>query len=169
MSISGTSFTSKGNLFLKRSLSSWFRITVCISAVYCFVSYLIFMDSLITVTSSPSALISQLLREASPQDRETFLNLSYVKLPKNLKPEDHPDEVALAIFQTNAVAAGGDVGIFPRMTRLNHGCSSAFNVVYNWREREGALVVHALRPIQKGEVLGIYIIFIICISDCHSV
>ncbi|KAF8237124.1 hypothetical protein L208DRAFT_1431725 [Tricholoma matsutake] len=105
------------------------------------------------VTSSPSALISQLLREASPQDRETFLNLSYVKLPKNLKPEDHPDEVALAIFQTNAVAAGGDVGIFPRMTRLNHGCSSAFNVVYNWREREGALVVHALRPIQKGEEL----------------
>jgi hypothetical protein len=69
-----------------------------------------------------------------------------------LKPESHPEEVALAIFQTNAVAAGNGVGIFPRMARLNHGCSSAFNVVYTWREWEKALVVYALKRIRKGEV-----------------
>lgn len=69
-----------------------------------------------------------------------------------MKPENHPDEVALAIFQTNAVAAGDGVGIFPRMARLNHGCSSAFNVVYTWREWEKALVVYALKNIRKGEV-----------------
>jgi hypothetical protein len=107
-------------------------------------------DEPFTVTSSPSALISQLLREASPLDREAFLNLSHVNVPESLKPEDHPDEVVLAIFQTNAVAAGNGVGIFPRMARLNHGCSSAFNVVYTWREQEGVLVVYALRDIQKG-------------------
>jgi hypothetical protein len=113
---------------------------------------LIKLDEHSTVTSSPSVLISRLLRKASPIDRELFLNLSYVNFPKSLEPEDHPDQVALAIFQTNAVAAGNGVGIFPRMARLNHGCSSAFNVVYTWQEQEGVLVVHALRDIQKGNV-----------------
>jgi hypothetical protein len=97
------------------------------------------------VNSSPSAFISRLLGDARPQDRDTLFNLSYVNFPESLKPEDHPDQVALAIFQTNAVAIGGGVGIFPRMARLNHGCSSAFNVVYTWRELDGALVVHALK------------------------
>lgn len=38
------------------------------------------------------------------------------------------------------------------MARLNHGCSSAFNVVYSWREDEGLLVVYALKKILKNEV-----------------
>jgi len=62
------------------------------------------------------------------------------------------NEVALAIFQTNAVSAGDGVGIFPRMARLNHGCSRAFNSVYSYREKEGELVVHALKGIKKDEV-----------------
>lgn len=62
------------------------------------------------------------------------------------------EELALAIFQNNAVAAGETTGIFPRMARLNHGCSHAFNVVYSWRDNEGVLVVHALKPIQEGQV-----------------
>ena len=88
-----------------------------------------------------------------PKDRQAFWNLSYVNFPSNLSPGEHPDEVALAIFQTNSVAAGdGVAGIFPLMARLNHGCSGAFNVVYTWREREGVLVVHALKYVKKGEV-----------------
>jgi hypothetical protein len=38
------------------------------------------------------------------------------------------------------------------MARLNHGCSGAFNSVYHWRDNEGVLVVHALKPIRKGQV-----------------
>ena len=94
----------------------------------------------------------QALNKANAFDRKAFFNLSYVNFPKNLNPADHLDEVALAIFQTNAVAAGNDVGIFPRMARLNHGCSSAFNVVYTWREVQNVLVVYALKDIRKGEV-----------------
>ncbi|KAG5341127.1 hypothetical protein C0989_011350 [Termitomyces sp. Mn162] len=104
------------------------------------------------VSESPSAVIAKLLREASPKDREAVLNLSYVHFPENLDPETHPDEVALAIFQTNAIAAGKRVGIFPRSARMNHGCSSAFNAVYTWRDKEEVLVVHALKKINKGEV-----------------
>ncbi|KAJ6620764.1 hypothetical protein B0H10DRAFT_1791437 [Mycena sp. CBHHK59/15] len=106
-----------------------------------------------SISGSPAALIAQLLQTVGPADRDAFFNLSYVHFPEGLDPEKHPDEVALAIFQTNAVAAGGDVGIFPRMARLNHGCSSAFNAVYSWRQREGALLVHALKNILRGQEL----------------
>ncbi|KAJ7134348.1 hypothetical protein C8R44DRAFT_770273 [Mycena epipterygia] len=106
-----------------------------------------------SVSESPTALISRLLHNVAPADRDAFLNLSYVHFPEGLDPDTHPDEVALAIFQTNAVAAGDGVGIFPRMARLNHGCSSAFNVVYSWRQREQALFVHALKNISRGQEL----------------
>jgi len=103
------------------------------------------------VTSSPIALISEKLAPLTPQQRAAFDNLSYVNY--NLNPDEHPGGVALAKFETNAVAAGKDhVGIFPNMARLNHGCSSAFNVVYSWREQEQALVVYALKEVKKGQV-----------------
>ena len=104
------------------------------------------------ITSSASTVIYTRLQGLSPQDQQLFLNLSYVHLPKKIDDVDLPQEIALAIFQTNAVAAGNDVGIFPTMARLNHGCAAAFNVVYNWREEEKCLVVHALKSIQKGQV-----------------
>uniref|UniRef100_A0A8H8CH42 SET domain-containing protein n=1 Tax=Psilocybe cubensis TaxID=181762 RepID=A0A8H8CH42_PSICU len=73
---------------------------------------------------------------------------------KNLDPKEHVDRLALAIFETNAVSAGKDtVGIFPTMARLNHGCSSAFNVVYSWRNEHEGLFVHALKDIKKGQEL----------------
>ncbi|KAJ7505529.1 hypothetical protein B0H11DRAFT_1979181 [Mycena galericulata] len=106
-----------------------------------------------STSESPTALISRFLHNVAPTDREAFLNLSYVHFPENLDPDTHPDEVALAIFQTNAVAAGDGVGVFPRIARLNHGCSSAFNVVYSWRQGEQALFVHALRHIRRGQEL----------------
>jgi hypothetical protein len=45
----------------------------------------------------------------------------------------------LAKAQTNAISAGNMVGIFPKTARLNHGCSSAFNVAYKWDEEEQEL------------------------------
>ena len=81
-------------------------------------------------------------------------------MPENLSSdsEEFLKKLQLAIFETNAVAAGGsNVGLFPTMARLNHGCSGAFNSVYSWREREGVLVVHALKDIKKGdELLTVY-------------
>lgn len=92
------------------------------------------------------------LANSSRAGQDAFFNLSYVNFPKHLDPRKHHDEVALAIFQTNAVAAGEKVGIFPRMARLNHGCAAAFNVVYNWRESEKALFIRAIKSIRNGEV-----------------
>ncbi|KAF9534517.1 hypothetical protein CPB83DRAFT_873273 [Crepidotus variabilis] len=105
------------------------------------------------ITSSPAALIYNKLQLMTAEQRRAYLDLSYVNFSEDLDPVKNPSEVALAIFQTNAVSAGENVGIFPRMARLNHGCSSAFNVVYNWRHYEQQLVVHALKDIKKGEEL----------------
>ncbi|KIL67916.1 hypothetical protein M378DRAFT_177150 [Amanita muscaria Koide BX008] len=103
-------------------------------------------------SSSPSQLIWASVQELDQSARKAFMNLSYVNLPKEADPQMHPEEVALAIFQTNAVSAGDAVGIFPRMARLNHGCAASFNSMYTWREDEGVLVVHALKNISKGQV-----------------
>ena len=105
------------------------------------------------VTVSPSQLILDLVQRLEPEQVASFYNLSHVNLPQNLSPEESTEQLPLAIFQTNAVAAGPDVGLFPIMARLNHGCSHAFNSVYSWREREGALLVHALKDIKKDEEL----------------
>lgn len=93
------------------------------------------------------------MRQLSPDRAASFYNLSHVDLPENLSPEEISQQLPLAIFQTNAVAAGSNVGLFPTMARLNHGCSGAFNSVYSWREREDVLVVHALKNIDKDEEL----------------
>ncbi|KAF4617399.1 hypothetical protein D9613_006017 [Agrocybe pediades] len=104
------------------------------------------------ITSSPIALMAEKLAGLTPHQRKAFEDLSYVNF--NLDPVKHPQAVALAKFETNAVAAGKDrVGIFPTMARLNHGCSSAFNVVYSWRDDEEVLVVYALKAIKEGQEL----------------
>jgi|SRR5712671_1691653 len=108
---------------------------------------------LIAATTSPSQLILDSVQQLSPGQVASFYNLSHVNLPENRSPEEMSKQLPLAIFQTNAVAAGSNVGLFPTMARLNHGCSGAFNSVYSWLEREGVLVVYALTDIKYGEEL----------------
>lgn len=93
-----------------------------------------------------------------------------MNFPSHLDPQVYPEEVTLAIFTTNAVAAGEEVGIFPRMARLNHGCSSAFNVVYSWRESEKALFLFALRDIRKGDVLffRLLLVYFLIVNDTRK-
>lgn len=80
----------------------------------------------------PSDYIRRHVDSLTDEDREAFMSLSW-------NGEIHEDDVPLAIMQTNAFAAGEDMGVFPNAARLNHGCSSAFNAVYSWREEEGQL------------------------------
>lgn len=102
---------------------------------------------------SPSSLVLRGLSLLTESDREAFYSLSYInRSVEGIPTSADPNEVALSIFQTNGISAGTGVGLFPKTARLNHGCSSAFNVVYSWREREGILVTYALKPIKSGDV-----------------
>ncbi|PPQ66612.1 hypothetical protein CVT26_009373 [Gymnopilus dilepis] len=106
------------------------------------------------IKGNPTEPIMQKIIQLTGEEQEAFFNLSYVNFPEHLSPQAHVAQLALAIFQTNAVSTGPEeVGIFPSMARLNHGCSSAFNVVYMWRPEEQSLVVHALKDVKKGEEL----------------
>lgn len=109
----------------------------------------------VSTRGSPGSVILHTLAGLTTVQRTSFYNLSYVNLPSNLVPGTpaYNDELALAIFQTNSISAGEHgVGLFPRTARINHGCSSAFNSVYHYRPKEGVVVVHALKGIEKGEV-----------------
>lgn len=109
----------------------------------------------VSVRGSPGSIILSALASLSLRQRDAFYNLSYVNLPEHVVPNtpSYHEEMALAIFQTNSISAADDgVGIFPSTARLNHGCSGAFNAVYNWRPSEATLVVHALKDIKEGEV-----------------
>lgn len=111
---------------------------------------------------SPAALISRSLGTLNKEQLTSFYDLSYIEL-KYETLEERASQIALAIFQTNAVSAGDAVGLFPRMARLNHGCSSAFHAVYTWREHEGVIVVMAIKTIKKGEVRAVPLAFYPCI------
>ena len=106
------------------------------------------------IAQGPPALIVQsAISKLNPEQLSNFYNLSYIEPPGGFDPEEErAPQVALAIFQTNAVSAGEAVGLFPQMARLNHGCAGAFSAVYTWREHEGVVVVHAIKSIRKGEV-----------------
>ena len=116
-----------------------------------------------TVKQSPEHLIVSLVSQLSPEQRRQFLALSHHSNPTSIG-----DAQWLAKAQTNGIAAGENVGIFPKTARLNHGCSSAFNVAYNWDEEAGEIgtwhppsifanifnpltVVQAFKPIAEGE------------------
>ncbi|KAH8818897.1 hypothetical protein DL96DRAFT_1715173 [Flagelloscypha sp. PMI_526] len=105
-----------------------------------------------TLSVTPQEYLAEILPTLSQSKYDAFFNLSYHSLPEHItNPSEHPDELALAIIQTNGVAAGhSTVGVFPRMARINHACAGSFNAVYNWRDDEGLLVVHAFKPIPAG-------------------
>ncbi|KIJ54906.1 hypothetical protein M422DRAFT_152563 [Sphaerobolus stellatus SS14] len=100
-----------------------------------------------SISSDPVSFVDAKVRELTEEDRAAFFNLSHadVNIPE--------EQIPVSIIQTNGIAAGSDVGLFPNTARLNHGCSSAFNSVYSWRSNEGLLTVHALKEIPAGEEL----------------
>ncbi|KAF2731532.1 SET domain-containing protein [Polyplosphaeria fusca] len=54
-----------------------------------------------------------------------------------------------AIFRSNAYNTGKDIGLFPKIARINHSCRP--NAGYVWNERLGRRVVFANRRIEEGE------------------
>ena len=121
-------------------------------------SRLLFRD--LSVSVPPAELMGKVLPTLSKSELAALFNLSYVRLPPNISKDD-PDydaQVALAITQTNGIGAGArGVGVFPNISRMNHGCSRAFNAVYSWREKEQKMVVYAISPIKQGqEILTAY-------------
>ncbi|KAH8817727.1 hypothetical protein DL96DRAFT_394667 [Flagelloscypha sp. PMI_526] len=118
---------------------------------------------LVQTESSKDYLITTYNNWTQPQ-KTAYITLSYI-IPEgdNIpNPPNTPEDVVKimdAVVRNNAVVLkSGWLGVFPRMTRMNHACAGGFNAMYHWRETngrvdEGELRVYAMRDIQKGEEL----------------
>ncbi|KIJ54846.1 hypothetical protein M422DRAFT_24744 [Sphaerobolus stellatus SS14] len=89
--------------------------------------------------------LTKVLQSLNATQRDTFYELY-----KPSKARANTSNVE-AIFHANSVIVGMGSGIIPTIARINHGCASAFNSVYHYRADEEVGVVHALKPIKKGE------------------
>lgn len=58
-----------------------------------------------------------------------------------------------AIFRSNAYVSGDEIGLFPKIARINHSCRP--NTSYFWDAKQNKRIVYATRQIQQGEELSV--------------
>lgn len=59
----------------------------------------------------------------------------------------------MAIFRSNAYNTGQEIGLFPKIARINHSCRP--NTSYFWNERLNKRIVYATRRIEEGEEFSV--------------
>jgi hypothetical protein len=102
------------------------------------------------------AAVSQLLRAdfayLSPQEQEEVMSLASYGTAAEKNSSDHLG----LIFKTNAYKSGEEIGLFPRIARINHSCRP--NTSYFWHAKSNTRVMYANRKIERGEeILDSYI------------
>lgn len=106
-----------------------------------------------SVSGSPADLINSRLESLPPEQQLTFLELSYAD------PDVAKEDIPLSIFQTNGISAGkSGIGIFPKTARLNHACSSGFNSVYTWREKNKVLGLCSVVASNSVDLPDVYVL-----------
>ncbi|KAF2650783.1 SET domain-containing protein [Lophiostoma macrostomum CBS 122681] len=64
--------------------------------------------------------------------------------------QERPDyDELVPIFRCNAYYSGNEIGLFPKIARINHSCRP--NTSYFWNEQLNRRIVYATRPIGVGE------------------
>ncbi|KAF2445537.1 SET domain-containing protein [Karstenula rhodostoma CBS 690.94] len=104
-------------------------------------------------TGYPLPVISQLvhaeynrLSEAQQQD---VLDLTYSVLPTDIQRYGDNLDILGIIFRNNAYDTGTEIGLFPKIARINHSCRP--NAAYYWNEKLKRRFVYATREIEAGE------------------
>ncbi|KIW02070.1 uncharacterized protein PV09_06565 [Verruconis gallopava] len=104
----------------------------------------------------PMAAVSQMLRQdyafLSTEDQEEVMSLAYY----GTEEEKNASDPLGLIFRTNAYKSGEEIGLFPKIARINHSCRP--NTSYYWNAQLNLRVMYANRKIKKGEeILDSYI------------
>lgn len=104
-------------------------------------------------TTYPMPAISQLvhaeyerLTEAAKHD---ILDLTYSVLPSDIQRYGNNLDILGLIFRNNAYDTGSEIGLFPKIARINHSCRP--NAAYYWNEKLKRRFVYATRDIEEGE------------------
>ncbi|PVI06839.1 SET domain-containing protein [Periconia macrospinosa] len=107
-------------------------------------------------TGYPMPAISSAVRtefsKLPPSSQTDILHLHHHAFPGEFDKGDGWTDVLGYIFRTNAYNTGTDIGLFPRIARINHSCQP--NAAYVWNERERKRVVYASRAIRAGEEIS---------------
>lgn len=104
-------------------------------------------------TAYPMSDISQLVHaeydKLSKKEQEEVLSLTYSVLSGDIaKYGNNLDHLGL-IFRNNAYDTGSEIGLFPKIARINHSCRP--NAAYYWNEKLKRRFVYATREIEEGE------------------
>ncbi|KAL5116187.1 SET domain-containing protein 5 [Pleosporales sp. CAS-2024a] len=87
-------------------------------------------------TGYPMKEITELVRaqfdKLSPAQQEEVMSLTYHATPAEVQVEAEMYKLG-AIFRTNAYNSGTDIGLFPKIARINHSCRP--NASYYWSEQ----------------------------------
>jgi hypothetical protein len=102
-------------------------------------------------TGYPISAVSRLVRSEfallSLAEQEEIMTLTYHAAGAE---KESSDRLGL-IFRSNAYKTGEDIGLFPKIARINHSCRP--NTSYYWNAKLNKRVVYANRKINKGEEL----------------
>ncbi|KAI8941574.1 hypothetical protein NX059_002789 [Plenodomus lindquistii] len=99
--------------------------------------------------SYPMSEISWLVREQfedlTSEAQDEIMSLTFHSTAAETHAQDHLG----LIFRTNAYNTGTDIGLFPKIARINHSCRP--NTSYYWDEKLNKRIVFASRQIKEGE------------------
>jgi hypothetical protein len=98
--------------------------------------------------------------EALPEETQAEVMSLHSYITAKEKGQPRVDEL-MPIFRSNAYTSGKEIGLFPRIARINHSCRP--NASYFWNEQLNRRVVYATRSIDPGEE-----IFVSYIPLLHS-
>jgi hypothetical protein len=100
-------------------------------------------------TGYPMSEVTKLVRAEfdtlSTIEQEEIMSLTY---HATAVEEATMDKLGI-IFRTNAYNSGTDIGLFPKIARINHSCRP--NASYYWSGIMNKRIVYATRKIAKGE------------------
>jgi hypothetical protein len=88
----------------------------------------------------------------SSDKRSDVLGLTAHYTTKEKQQEKEDEDELIPIFRSNAYNSGKQIGLYPKIARINHACRP--NTSYFWNHRLGKLVVFASRAIADGEELS---------------
>ncbi|KAL5389142.1 hypothetical protein DPSP01_002457 [Paraphaeosphaeria sporulosa] len=104
-------------------------------------------------TGYPLPVISQLVHaeynRLSEAQKHSVLDLTYSVLPIDLQRYGSNLDILGLIFRNNAYDTGSEIGLFPKIARINHSCRP--NAAYYWNDRLKRRFVYATREIEAGE------------------
>lgn len=100
-------------------------------------------------TGYPMSQVTELVRREfenlSPIAQEEVMSLTY---HATADEEATMDKLGI-IFRTNAYNTDDQIGLFPKIARINHSCRP--NTSYYWSNKLNRRVVYASRKIKRGE------------------